>query len=640
MIIGTAGHIDHGKSALIKAMTGIDPDRLKEEKARGITIDLGFAHLTFSDGTVAGIVDVPGHERLVHNMLAGAGGVDIALIAVAADEGVSQQTIEHVEILDLLGVKKAVAAITKIDLVGEDERAVVRLELEELLDGTGLSDVLVVETSAITGQGLPELVQALESTAAGVVEPALHRPFRMPLDRVFTLQGFGTVVTGTPLCGRVDVGQTLSVLPEGEDVRVRSIEVHGTRRDYAMARERVALNVTARRLSLHRGTLLAESGVFAATATMDCGLHLLRTRSGKPVKTLLAKLFLGTAEVPVMVVPLETGLLSPGITGYVQIRAKQLLPAARGDRFVLRTEDDRMNLGGGIVVDAFAQKRGPRRGATAQSLKTIDVHEESEALIGFLQQAPTGMTIHELSRRLNLDRQRVINLVEKLEGEERVTRDAGEDTIVARSILDPLAQRILSELSAYHSKNPLEPYVPLAKLSLKRVSGKRSALESTLRFLSSVGRIMTSAHGIRLATHEVKFSPEREHTKSGVLQTCAEARFRFPTKMNVIERLTDEGYSDVEQVLDSMIKTGDLIPLSDELLLSSDLLQQAESALFDELRTPEGLTVSKARDVLDTSRKYLVPLFEYLDRRGFTLRRGDVRILSPSRGKTVGDETE
>lgn len=640
MIIGTAGHIDHGKSALVKAMTGIDPDRLKEEKTRGITIDLGFAHLTFSDGTVAGIVDVPGHERLVHNMLAGAGGVDIALIVVAADEGVSQQTIEHVEILDLLGVQKAVAAITKIDLVGEDERAVVRLELEELLDGTGLSDVLVVDTSAITGQGLPELVQALESTAAGVVEPVLHRPFRMPLDRVFTLQGFGTVVTGTPLCGRVDVGQTLSVLPEGDDVRVRSIEVHGTRRDYAIARERVALNVTARRLSLHRGTLLAESGVFAATTTMDCRLRLLRTRSGKPVRTLRAKLFLGTVEVPVMAVPLETKPLSPGTTGYVQIRAKHSLPATRGDRFVLRTEDDRMNLGGGTVIDAFAQKRGPRLGATVQSLKTIDIPEDSEALVGFLQLVSTGMTVHELSRRLNLVQARVVSLVEKLEGQERVTRDTSEDTIVARSILDPLAQRILGELSAYHSKNPLEPYVSLDKLSLKRVSGKRSALESTLRHLSSRGRIVTSAQGIRLATHEVKFSPEREYTKNGLLLACTKAKFRFPAKKDLARNLTDGGYSDVEQVLDSMIKTGDLIPLSDELLLSRDLLQQAESTLLDSLRTPEGLTISKARELLDTTRKYLVPLFEYLDRRGFTLRRGDVRILSPSWGETVGGKTE
>jgi selenocysteine-specific elongation factor len=640
MIIGTAGHIDHGKSTLIKAMTGIDPDRLKEEKARGITIDLGFAHVIFSDGTVAGIVDVPGHERLVHNMLAGAGGVDIALIVVAADEGVSQQTIEHVEILDLLGIQRAVVAITKIDLAGEDERAVVRLEVEELLDTTALLDVRVVETSAVTGQGLPELIEALESTALSVLEPALHRPFRMPLDRVFTLQGFGTVVTGTPLSGRVDLGQTLSVLPQGDDVRVRSIEIHGTRRDFAPARERVALNVTARRLSLRRGTLLAESGVFTATSTMDCRLRLLRTRSGKPAKTLQAKLFLGTAEVPVMVVPLEMEPLTPGTTEYAQIRAKQTLPAARGDRFVLRTEDDRLNLGGGIIIDAFAQKRGPRGGATARSLRAIDVSEDSEALVGFLQLGSTGMTVHELSRRLNLVPSRVAGLVEKLEIQERVARDAGEDTIIARTVLDPLAQLILGALSAYHSKNPLEPYVSLAKLNLKRFPGKRSIVESTLRYLSSKGRIVTSAQGIRLATHEVIFSPDRERTKERIILVCAEGKFRFPTKKDLGSRLTDGGYRDVDQVLDSLIKTGDLIPLSDELLISKDLLHQAQSTLLDPLRSPVGLTISTARELLDTTRKYLVPLFEYLDRCGFTLRRGDVRILSPSWGKPGGGKAD
>ncbi len=487
MIIGTAGHIDHGKSALVRALTGIDPDRLKEEKARGITIELGFAHLTFSNGATAGIVDVPGHEKLVHNMLAGSGGMDMALIVVAADEGVAPQTIEHVEILDLLGVKFGVGAITKIDLVGPDERAVARLELEELLEETCLSGAKVVEVSSVTEEGFEGLLRELEDTAARINPQGSRRPFRMPLDRVFGLKGFGTVVTGTPLAGTVRVGQTLSVLPGGDEVKVRSVEVHGARRNDATVGERVALNVTARKLELRRGFLLAEGGLFAATRTLDCKVRLLRTRKDKPVRALKTRFYLGTSAIPAMVVPLQKDVLVSGGEGYVQVRTNEPLAAVRGDRFILRTEDDKLNLGGGVVIDAFAPRRGPKKGAAAKFLETIDVKDDVEALLGFVKSKNGGVRLHDLAPKLNLARVEADQLIKHLTDQGKIVIGADGVTVLSRHSLDAISDSILLELGTYHSKNPLKPHMALAELRTMFQSTMLEALETGLRELSTSG---------------------------------------------------------------------------------------------------------------------------------------------------------
>ncbi len=642
MIIGTAGHIDHGKSALIKALTGIDPDRLKEEKRRGITIDLGFANLLLPNGKMAGIVDVPGHERLVHNMLAGAGGVDIAIIVVAADEGVKPQTTEHVEILDLLGVRSAVGVVSKIDLVGEDERGVTRLELEELLQDTTMGGCPIAEVSAITGAGLDDLMQKLAALAETIEPQERGRPFRIPLDRVFTLQGFGTVVTGTPLSGIVTTGQTLSSIPSGEEVRVRSIEVHGEQRETARAGERVALNIVGKKGRVERGELLAERGIFKGTDCMDARLRILRTIGKRPSRALKARLYLGTAHTLATIVPLEKGILAPGGTGYVQIRARTKMPAAKGDRFIVRSEDDRITLGGGIIVDAFAPRHGPKRGATARKLETFDTEKKDQALGVFASWMVEGIVPHECARRLNMSTQALSPLFQRLLADGTLVKGMDEQRFFSKEIMDQVADKVTKALAAYHTKQPLKPLMPLAELRATFPPRMHGVLETTLRELSAKASVLIEADGLRLSAHTVTYSPELERTRCEVLLIYQNAGLKPPGANEAVEAMSKRGFHGSEEVIESLLETGKLVALTHELAVHHEALRLAQQRLLGGLQRSEGITISQARGLLGTTRKYLVPLFEFFDRQGFTVRRGDVRVLSPSwreEGKTGGRYT-
>ncbi|MBN1426286.1 selenocysteine-specific translation elongation factor [Candidatus Fermentibacteria bacterium] len=637
MIIGTAGHIDHGKSALVKALTGIDPDRLKEEQLRGITIDLGFAHLSL-DGGVAGIVDVPGHERLIHNMLAGAGGMDLALVVVAADEGVKPQTLEHIEILDLLGIRDAIGVITKIDLVGDDERAVARLELEELLETTAMAHAPIVEVSALTEEGLPELRALLNERAGKLDRKPLDRPFRLPLDRVFTIQGFGTVVTGTAVSGRVSLGQNLDIVPTGEEVRVRSIEVHGTRRDEACAGERVAMNIAGRRLQCRRGFVLAERGIFAGTDCMDCRLRVLRP-APKGRRSLVVRLHLHASEVMARVVPLEDGVLVQEGEGYVQIRTREPIPAVRGDRFVLRSEDDSFTMGGGDVIDAFAPRHGPKRGLTARTLRGIDRVEDSQAFDAFLDQRSGGATPHEIARVLNLPMAGVSHLAtERCHAGTAVLATDGA-RYVSRGILDHMASSVTGIVSHFHGENPMRPAMALADLRSRFESRVFPVLDTALQELSARQVIVVEAGTVRSRDHIASFDSEREGTRLRVLAAYQQAGLQPPDRKTLIAELARCGLPDPSGVIESLIQTGDILALTHELLMHRSVLDDAKGRLLPQLQSPEGVTVAQAREILGTTRKYAVPLFELLDRQGFTVRRGDVRILSPARGVVRQDQS-
>ncbi|MCU0612033.1 MAG: selenocysteine-specific translation elongation factor [Candidatus Eisenbacteria bacterium] len=637
MIIGTAGHIDHGKSTLVTALTGINPDRLKEEQLRGITIDLGFAHLALPGGAVAGIVDVPGHERLVHNMLAGAGGMDLAMVVVAGDEGVKPQTIEHVEILDLLGIPSGIGVITKTDLVGPDERAVARLELEELLDGTSLAGSPIVEVSATTGDGIAELQSLLADLAARHAERPVHRPFRLPLDRVFTLQGFGTVVTGTATAGRVAVGQSLDVVPTGEEVRVRSIEVHGARRDEARAGERVALNIAGRKLHCERGFALTEPGVFRGTDCLDCRVRMLRAASAKRHRSLTCRVFLGTAEVLARIVPLEDGVLTRRGEGYVQIRAREPIPAARGDRFVLRSEDDQATLGGGIVIDAFTSRHGPRRGATARALMALDRVPDEVAFGAFLATRPEGSTLLDMARLLNLTSSSLGELASAARAAGTAVISADGARHLARSTVERLSGAIVDAVAEFHQANPMKPAMPVSELRSRFEPRLLSAVETALGTLQAAGVMIVEGGALRHRDHAVAFDEVRERTRQSVMSLYEHAGLQPPARNDVASALASQGLSDVPKVLDSLLETGDLVALSHELLVPAQVIEAARSRLLPYLRAPDGVSVGQAREILGTTRKYAVPLFELFDRQGFTVRRGDVRILSPAWGVSRHD---
>lgn len=636
MIIGTAGHIDHGKSALVKALTGIDPDRLKEEQLRGITLDLGFAHCALPNGETAGIVDVPGHERLVHNMLAGAGGMDMAMVVVAADEGVKPQTVEHVEILDLLGVGAGVGVITKIDLVGEDERGVAHLELEELLERTSLAASPIVEVSSVTGEGIETLRETLGRVASSIHRRPLDRPFRLPLDRVFTLQGFGTVVTGTALAGRVVVGQSLDVVPVQEEVRVRGIHVHGNARDEASAGERVALNVTARRMNCQRGHVLAEQGVFVGTDCLDCRVRMLKSAPARR-RVLTARLYVGTTEVLARVLPLEEGLLRGPGEGYVQIRTRLPVAAARGDRFVLRSEDDQVTIGGGRIIDAYAPRRGPRKGRAARALAAVDGVSDEEAFDAHVAARPEGVTFAEVARFLNVGIRRATDIAKGRLQDGAAILAADGSRIIARDAHERLVAALHEELVRFHEANPLKPAMALSDLRSRFEPRLQQAVETALHTLSSTSAVIVEAGAVRRAGHAVAFDERKERTRQAVLALYERASLQPPGTDGAIASLAEQGLDDAAAVIASLVETGDLVSLSHELLLHRRVLDDAQARLIPFLKTPDGVTVAQVREILGTTRKYAVPLLELFDRRGLTVRRGDVRILSPSWGVSRHD---
>ena len=637
MIVGTAGHIDHGKSTLIKALTGSDPDRLKEEKVRGITIDLGFGHLTI-DEYVLGIVDVPGHERLVHNMLAGAGGVDIALMVVAADEGVKPQTLEHMEILDLLGIKAAMGVITKIDLVGEDERAVTRLELEELFQQTAMAGAPIVEVSAETGEGLHKLKDMLLRVCGEIEKEQEPRPFRMPLDRVFTIQGFGTVVTGTPLAGSIAVGDGVSGVLSGETFRIRNIEVHGEKKESAGSGERVAVNLTAKKSEIMRGDVLAPPGIFRPTTCVDATMRTIRLPGKRKLRQKKVRVYAGTAHSLALVVPLEENALVPGEEGFVQIRLREPLAVVRGDRFVLRSEDDGQTIGGGTIIDAFASRHGPRRGETAKILRRISINEPAQLLEHILDNSPGGLTIDDLVRRLNMSRESLQTLFTHLKQKNILMVTAEDQKLITRSRVEKDMKRIRDVLSQFHTEHPMRPLMPVSEMRREWNSAERPVFQTALKELSSMGAVLIEADGVRLQDHSARFEGDLEKTREKILDSYMNAELATPSRSDLIQELKDSGYSKPKEVVDSLLEMGYLVPLTHDLLIHSAVLEKAKKALIDELNTQDGITVSRARSILGTTRKYTVPLLELLDRQGFTVRRGDARVLSSNIDITTAGE--
>jgi selenocysteine-specific elongation factor len=628
-VIGTAGHVDHGKSTLIRALTGIDPDRLQEEKERGMTIDLGFAWLPLPNGQEASIVDVPGHERFIHNMLAGVGGIDIALLVIAADEGVMPQTREHVAILDLLGISNGVVALTKRDLVDDEWLELVQADVEEFLSSTSLRAAPIVACSATTRAGLDALLEVIQ----GLLEKERARPNtgrpRLPIDRVFTVAGFGTVVTGTLIDGELHLGQELEVQPGGLRSRVRGLQSHRKKLESVPAGTRTAINLTGLAVEdLRRGQVLAAPGGLKPTRAVDARLRLIR--DGHPIKHNTEVSFhTGAAETLGKLSLLDRDELRPGDEAWVQVRLQDEVALARGDLFILRLPSPSRTIGGGRVVESHAKRHRRRQAAILEQLEVLAQGSPEDIVLERLR-AREPSDVEGLVARSGLPAAEVRSAVTHLvEAHEVLLVDAsnGAARVDSRSfVVTPagwqrLSDQVTSILSGFHAAYPLRRGLPKEELRTRLGADPRLFVRELER-LKADSLATEDGPFVRLMSHSVAFSAAQVAQLATLLDVLQEAGVSPPDRADLEAELRISS-----EVVDAAIVDGRLVEVAAGLIYDRATLGSIVDRIRSDIRANGPRTVAQIRDLLDASRKYTLALVTYTDEHKITRRVGDTRVL-------------
>jgi selenocysteine-specific elongation factor len=651
--IGTAGHVDHGKSTLVQALTGIDPDRLAEEKERGMTIDLGFAWLTLPGGREVSIVDVPGHESFIKNMLAGVGGIDAALLVVAADEGVMPQTREHLAILDLLRVSRGVVALTKSDLVDEEWLELVRDEVTDLLKATTLADAPLLPVSALTGQGLPELIVALERILAEAEERRnIGRP-RLPIDRVFTLTGFGTVVTGTLLDGVFKLGQEVEILPQGLRTRLRGLQTHKQQVEVAQAGSRVALNLpNVQRTELARGNVVTLPGQLRTTMLCDARLRLLSDAERPLAHNTQVDLYSGAQEIPARVRLLDCEEVQPGQSAWVQLRLSRPAVVARRDAFILRIPSPSMTIGGGEILDVQPRYHRRFQPHILASLEQLAQGSPEELILAALARrritrATTGnrsahgfagYELTEIIKLCNLSEDVTRQILDTFLSEGRARRignlwfalSTWEDlTTEAVRLVDEQHQRypLRGGLSKeeWRARLGLAPKIAAEVFAVLQAEGRLEVVEPAPVAGSPYVREGAQRVGglIRLPGFVPRFTPSQQQQVEQLLQLFREQPYTPPGRTEA-EALTEP------EVVAALIEQGSLVRVGEGVLFLRETYDEALTRLVAYLREHGKITVAEARDILGATRKYILPLLEQMDAQHITRRVGDERLLVPN----------
>jgi selenocysteine-specific elongation factor len=608
-VVGTAGHIDHGKSTLIQALTGIDPDRLEEEKRRGMTIDLGFAYMTLPSGRLVGIVDVPGHARFIRNMLAGVHGLDAVLLVVAADEGVMPQTREHLEIIDLLEVSRGLAVVTKVDLVEADWLELVSAELSDTLAGTSLAGAEILPVSAVTGQGLEELKVRLDALLEATPERRDRRRPRLPVDRVFTIGGFGTVVTGTLVDGSMGVGEELELQPSGRRVRVRGLQQHNRKVERAEPGSRVAANLAGvEKDELRRGEVLARAGTVAATRRVDASVRVLGDSPRGLRHGAQVMLHTGTAEVPARAIVLAADEVAPGSSGWVQLYLQGPLAVAPGDRFVLRLPSPSATIAGGAFADVNP-RRHPRHDEEVSH--SLERRLAGDVLSEELRKYPRGVTEAALLRA---------TLAESADSSGLEARRAGQ-WLFAPEAWTGLAERTRRTLGDYHRAHPLRAGMPRQELK-SRLGLAATAFGPVLTLLSEDGLLVDRGRELALPEHRVEIEPGAGGPARLLLELLGERPF---APLSLPEAMREAGAS--MEVVRALVRSGDLVRLSDDVVFTRSAYSDALELVRTLVARDGSVTVAALRDHLGASRRPMLALLEYLDAQRITRRVGDARVL-------------
>ena len=624
-IIGTAGHVDHGKTLLIKALTGMDTDRLAEEKKRGITIELGFAYLILPNGEKAGIVDVPGHEKFVRNMLAGAGSIDLAMLVVAADEGMMPQTREHLAILKTLGIKRGLVALNKADLVEDDWLTMVMLDIEEELRGSFLESAPILPVSAATGQGIDNLRQTIFDMLASAPPKNLIIPFRLPIDRVFTMDGFGTVVTGTLIEGSLVLGQDVTVYPSGLTAKARRIHVHGDETEKAVAGQRVAVNLAGLKVSdISKGDLVAQPQSLETSRLLDVAIQIDADCHREIRHNSRLHLYHGTADMLCSLTLFNKDMITGGDRAYAQLRLSAPLAAKTGDRFVLRFYSPVETIGGGTILDAVAV-RSKRDEAAAVRLEIKEKGSLKERIATiFAERSAAFPDVEQVRRRYFLEDD-FDDAVKQLINEDVLI--ASDSMAIHRTYANELGKRAQNILNRYHKENPLHEGMAAAELYTRLLPHlERNLAENAVQSLVNVGFVKKHGQIVAHADFVAKASDIHKKIADRILAIYGDAGFATPTPEEVATNFAKEK-RDFTHVFQSLAKSGELVALTPQIYVLKKFYDEALRLFASLAETKEEVLLADFRDAIAASRKYALAFLEYFDKKGITKKVGEGRIL-------------
>lgn len=627
-VVGTAGHIDHGKTLLVKALTGTDTDQAPEEKARGITIELGFAFL----GEDIAIIDVPGHERFVKTMVAGVSAIDVALLVIAADDGVMPQSREHLDVLELLGIKRGIVVLNKVDVVDGEWLELVEEEVREFVQGTFLAEAEICRVSALSGEGVDVLRGKLVEMAAATQVRQLDTPFRLPVDRAFVVKGFGLVCTGTVVAGELGEGDVIEVLPAGQSARVRNIEMHGHGVKKVGAGDRAAINLSGvDHEKVQRGDALMAAGFFRATSMIDVRLRLLPSCSIELEQRARVRLHMGTAEVLARVVLLDRDILLPGDSALAQLRLETPLCAAWGDRFVMRRYSPAISIGGGTVLDPHPLKHRRADDKTCAHLRALENDDPLVVVETLLLGADDRLlTQRELAATLAFSMRRVGELLAQLEQNGRIALvgSEGEHSVLYIEVRQMWEKRIEAALLAYHAEFPLR--AGLRREELRQRSARYAhpeLFDQVLAHLERVGSVVMAAAMVRASAHQIEFGAEEEALRARVEQAVHTRDWSSLKDAAGLARDLGVQPKTLEAVLGALQSLGVVVALEGGLLLHAAIVAEARASLVAYLQEHQQITVAEYRELMGSNRKCALALLAHFDGEGLSERQGDLRVL-------------
>jgi selenocysteine-specific elongation factor len=629
-VLGTAGHVDHGKTALIKSLTGVDTDRLKEEKERGITIELGFASLNLPSGQTVGIVDVPGHEKFIKNMVAGAAGIDVVMLVIAADEGIMPQTKEHLHICSLLGITTGIVALTKIDLVEKDWLELVQSEITEFLQGSFLENAPIVPVSAIKQEGLADLINAIDAAVSKINEKEDDGIFRLPVDRVFTMKGFGTVITGTMISDHIKIGEEIEILPEAITTRIRGIQVHNQPVEEAWSGQRTAINLQGiEKSTIERGNVLVRPKTVWPSQRLDVFVEFLASNSKNLKNRALVRLHTGTSEIIARIILLDKDELAPGQKAFAQLVLESADVIIAGDRFVLRSYSPVTTIGGGQIIDPLPLKHKRQNEKIIADLNILQNGSLPEKISIIMERTGFfGINLRGLTFRLGVNAKKIREALENLfSGKKAILLDSEDTTVISAYFYNHLEELIGKNLAAYHKKTPLQEGI--SKEQLKETLGRAISAKLfnlALRSLVKKETIVSDKDNVRLAGHQVQLAGDLDSLRHNIARIYSEAELTPPSLTDVVNDFKDQK-AKAQSIIKLMLKDGDLIKINEEMCFSSEALGKLRDDYKAMLVKDGKATPATFKDLTSLSRKYIIPLMEYFDVNKLTVRVGDHRIL-------------
>ena len=630
MILGTAGHIDHGKTSLVKALTGTDTDRLKEEKLRGITIELGFASIDLPSGQHLGIVDVPGHEKFVKNMVAGASGIDLVAMVIAADEGVMPQTREHMEICTLLGVQHGMVVLTKIDMVEEEWLELVKDDIAQFTRDSFLQGAPIMAVSSVTGEGIPQLIEALDNLCREIPARESTGLFRLPVDRVFTMRGFGTVITGTLVSGKISVGEAVQIYPADITSKVRGLQVHGQSVETASAGLRTAINFQGLdREMVSRGDVLARPKSLTNTYMVDLETHFLNSNK-KPIKNRTRVRFhTGTSEILGVLVLLDREELKPGESAVTQVRLDQPVALVRDDRYVLRSYSPIRTIGGGAVLNPVPSKHKRLKRTVVEGLGAIIQAAPADLILHHLREAGYGGVSHNhLLLMTNLPEKRLEQFMQEyLSKRLAVLADRDQRIYLHGDNFERFKEAFTAALQAYHGRHPLKPGMPKEELKSKyRTEMENKLFTLALAQLVKEGRIVQEGDIIHLANHKVSLAVDQQDLRKKILSAYRQSAL-MPPYFRELAKTLKVTPDQVQGVLQLLLREGHLIKVKEDLYYHHQVLEKLKTQLVAHIQEKGEISTPEFKDMTGASRKFVIPLLEYFDHTNLTIRVGDIRKL-------------